>query len=183
MPTPASSTIADMLLLGFYLLLWPSEYGAMDNVDASPFCYCDMHFLIHDRHLNHFTWPDAELQWATYIALEFTNQKNGLRGEMVGVGWSGHSVWFQVMALINCIQHLWQHHAPPHTPLFSTTTNLVQDWYRYLNTTFMTNHSSNGTDLWHCHQGNLNLCSIFTCIWHHESPLCMNWHWHDLPHG
>jgi hypothetical protein len=75
--TPASSTIADLLLLSFYFLLCPGEYAAMDNEDISPFCYCDIHFLVHDRHLNHFTCPDADLHHATYIALEFTNQTEG----------------------------------------------------------------------------------------------------------
>jgi hypothetical protein len=74
--TPANHTIADMLLLGFYFILHPGEYAATDNADVTPFCYCDVHLLIHSRHLNHYSCTDEDLQHITYIALEFTNQKN-----------------------------------------------------------------------------------------------------------
>ena len=93
---PASHTITDMLLLGFYFLLHPREYAFIDNPDASPFHYCDVHLLIHTRCLNHYTCPDTELQRVFYIALEFTNQKNGIRGELVGLGKSGHPTWCPV---------------------------------------------------------------------------------------
>jgi hypothetical protein len=116
--TPANPTIADMLLLGFYFLLCPGEYTFTDNEDAAPFQYCDVHLLIHSHHLNHYTCSDEELQCITYIGLEFTNQKNGVHGELVGLGKSGHPTWCPVHALLNCIKHMRHHHASPTTPLY-----------------------------------------------------------------
>jgi len=54
----------------------------------------------------------------TYVALEFTNQKNGMCGELVGRSCSGHPVLCPAMAFINEISHLRQHRVPPHTPLY-----------------------------------------------------------------
>jgi hypothetical protein len=84
--TAYSQTITDMLLLGFYFLLRPGEYAYTSNVDASPFCFCDIHLLINNRRLDTLTATHLDLQRVNFIALEFTNQKNGGRGELVGAG-------------------------------------------------------------------------------------------------
>jgi hypothetical protein len=134
--TSLSNTVADMLLLGFYFLLRPGECAYTDNEDASPFRFCDVHLLIHNRHLNHSTCTPEDLQRITYVALEFTNQKNGVRGELVGLGKSGHHLWCPVKVLINRVSHLRQSHAHPTTPLyryFHTT------WHK-LDTTTLTQH-------------------------------------------
>jgi hypothetical protein len=83
--TNEASAIADMLLLGFFFLLCPGEYAYTDNEDASPFRFCDIHIMINDRHLMHYTAPEADLAQVNFVALEFTNQKNGVRGELVAV--------------------------------------------------------------------------------------------------
>jgi hypothetical protein len=132
--TAASCTIADMLLLGFFFLLRPGEYAYTDNENAAPFCVCDVHLLIHNRRLNAYTAPQRDLDQVNFIALEFTNQKNGVRGELVGLGKSGHPQWCPVRAVLNRICHLRTHRAPPTTPLYAHYTT---SWHR-INTTILT---------------------------------------------
>ncbi|MFN9979934.1 MAG: hypothetical protein ACK53Y_08485, partial [bacterium] len=126
----------DMLLLGFYFLLRPGEYAYTDNEDASPFRLSDVHLLIHNRRLNHSTCTPEDLQRVTYVALEFTTQKNGVRGELIGLGRSGHPTWCPVKTLINRIQHLRQHNAPPTTPLYS----YFDGSWRRIDTTILTHY-------------------------------------------
>jgi hypothetical protein len=54
-----------------------------------------------------------------YIALEFTTQKNGVRGEMVGLGKTGHPIYCPVIAILRRIRHLRSRRAPLTTPLYS----------------------------------------------------------------
>ncbi len=117
--TAQSHTVADMLLLGFYFLLRPGEYAKTDNPDSCPFRLCDVHLLRGPLRLNPFTATEAELRSATHVALEFTHQKNGVSGELVGLGRSGDPQWCPVMAVINRLLHFRLHRAPPTTPLYS----------------------------------------------------------------
>jgi len=117
--TAKGHTIADMLILGFFLLLRPGEYAYTNNPEAAPFRLQDTHILINDRRLNNLQCTEHELLAVNYIALEFTSQKNGVRGELVGLGRSGHPTWCPVKALTNRIKHLRTFHAQPTTPLYS----------------------------------------------------------------
>jgi hypothetical protein len=104
--TTAASAIADMLLLGFFFLLRPGEYACTDNDDASLFRYCDIHIMINDCCLQHYTAPETDLAQVNFVALEFTNQKNGVRGELVGLGRSGHPTYCPVAAVLNRVRAL-----------------------------------------------------------------------------
>jgi hypothetical protein len=98
--TPASSTITDMLLLGFFFLLRPGEYAYTDE-EATPFRLQDVHLMVHNRRLHPNQCSEQDLQCVNYVALEFTNQKNGMRRELIGLGRSGHQHHCPVLALIN----------------------------------------------------------------------------------
>jgi hypothetical protein len=87
--TPYAIALADMLLLRFYFLLRPGEYARTSNPDASPFRICDVHLMINGRRLHPYHADDAELSRVNFVGLEITNQKNGVRGEIVGLGKSG----------------------------------------------------------------------------------------------
>jgi hypothetical protein len=95
--------------------------------------------MIHNRRVRHMTCPDNELTLVNFVALEFTNQKNGVRGELVGLGRSGHPTWCPVLALINRVKHLRSHRAPPTLPLYSyyqfqwhsITTTTLTTYLRY----------------------------------------------------
>jgi hypothetical protein len=62
------------------------------------------------------------LDSATTVALEFTNQKNGVRGELVGLGRSGHPQWCPVLTIVRRLKHFRLHRAPPTTPLYTYFT-------------------------------------------------------------
>jgi hypothetical protein len=134
--TAASNTIADMLLLGFFFLLRPGEYAYTDNPDAAPFRLCDIHLLIHNRRINPLTSTIADLRQVNYVALEFTTQKNGVRGELVGLGRTGHPIHCPVHALVNRIHHFRTNNAPMTTPLYSYFHNT---WKR-IDTATLTSH-------------------------------------------
>lgn len=117
--TAQAHTIADMLLLGFYFLLRPGEYAHTDNPDSTPFRLCDVHLLRGPMRLNTYTASEADLRSATHVALEFTHQKNGVQGELIGLGRSGDPQWCPVLAVINRVLHFRTHRAPRDTPLYS----------------------------------------------------------------
>jgi hypothetical protein len=108
-----------MTILGFFFLLRPGKYTETDNPDAAPFRLCNIHLLHHNTRLNPVTCPEPHLLSATTVALEFTAQKNGVRGELVGLGWSGHPFFCPVLAMIWRVCHLQLHIAHPTTPIYT----------------------------------------------------------------
>jgi hypothetical protein len=107
----------------FLLLVRPREYAYTTNEDASPFRLCDIHLLLNNHLLHPYSCSEEDLHVATYVALEFTMQKNGVRGELVGLGRSGHHFLCPVIAMIGHIRHLRLHAAQPTTPIFSVYTH------------------------------------------------------------
>jgi hypothetical protein len=99
--TNQSCTIADMLLLGFYFLLRPGEYAYTDNPESAPFRLCDVHLMRGPTRLDPSTATELELRSATTAALEFTTQKNGVHGELIGLNRSGDPRWCPVITLVN----------------------------------------------------------------------------------
>jgi hypothetical protein len=77
---PRSQTIADMLTLGFYFLLCPGEYAHTANPDSTPFRLQDIHLHSGQQQISHLLSTPQQLDSATFVCLEFTNQKNGVRG-------------------------------------------------------------------------------------------------------
>lgn len=153
--TPHSLAVADMLMLGFFFLLWPGEYAHTTNPDAAPFRLRDTHLLINNRRIFPYQCTVADLHHVNYIALEFTTQKNGVRGELVGLGRIGHPTWCPVQALIHRVTHLCTHHAPLDTPLYS----YFSDQWRYVDTNMLTS-SLRHTITAHGHQWGLQPSDI-----------------------
>lgn len=117
--------MANMITLGFFFLLRPGEYADTTNPDSSPFRLCDLHLMIGNRRLDHLTCPYHDLEAVNFVGLEFTRQKNGVQGEIIGLGRSCTPSFCPVTALINRIKHLRQHHAAPTTPLYSYFHNFA----------------------------------------------------------
>jgi hypothetical protein len=111
--------MADMLILGFIFLLHPGEYAYTANPESTPFHLCDLHLMVGNRHLHHLTCSDYDLTQVNFISLEFTNQKNGVRGEIIGLGQSGDPTFCSVTALISQIRHLCAHRTHPTTPIYN----------------------------------------------------------------
>jgi hypothetical protein len=108
-----------MLILGFYFLLPPGEYAATSNPEAAPFRLESIKLYVHNRLLYPVNSPLWELEAITFVGLEFDTQKNGVRGEVIGLGRSGDPLFCPVIALIRRVHHLRQHHASLTTPLYA----------------------------------------------------------------
>jgi hypothetical protein len=76
--------IADMIVIAFFFLLRPGEYTDSTS-DLSPFCFKDVQLFIGEQHLNLTTATRASINTATFTTLTFTDQKNGVRGEVIGL--------------------------------------------------------------------------------------------------
>ena len=108
--------VSDMIILAFFFLLRPGEYTDSPS-DTTPFCLQDIQLFVGDRCLNLTTASDAQILAACFGALTFTDQKNGVRGEVVGLACSGDPYLCPVHAIGRRIIHLRRHGAPPNTPL------------------------------------------------------------------
>jgi hypothetical protein len=101
-----NTTMADMLTLGFFFLLRPGEYASTTNPDSTPVRLQDIHLWCHNTKLAHLQCPITKLHSATFACLEFTNQKNGVQGKLIGLSRSGNPAFCPVSALITRIIHL-----------------------------------------------------------------------------
>ena len=86
--TPRALATAECLVIGFYFLLRPGEY--LGTPRGTQFLLRDVKFWIGSRALSPSACRDDELLAATFVALTFNRQKNGVRNETVGHGRSGH---------------------------------------------------------------------------------------------
>jgi hypothetical protein len=105
---------SDMIILAFFFLLRPGEYT--DN-DGDPFWLENVQLFIGDTCLPLGTAPECELRLARFASLAFTTQKNGVRGEVIGLACSGDPYLCPVQAIIRRVLYLRMHSAPPTTPL------------------------------------------------------------------
>ena len=119
MNSPKSNAIADMLIIGFFFLLRPGEYAATSNPDSTPFRLQDVHLFLGPRKLPVVTAPDQDLTAATFLGLEFTDQKNGVRGEVIGLARSGSHLWCPVAAVVRRVLALRAHTTDLATPLYA----------------------------------------------------------------
>ena len=110
--------ISDMIILAFFFLLRPGEYTYPGSKsDSSPFRLMDIQFFRGTRRINLSTCSDTDLRLANFCTLEFTNQKNGVRGEVIGLTSSGDPLVCPVRALLRRYQYLVSHEAPQEAPL------------------------------------------------------------------
>jgi hypothetical protein len=67
-------------------------------------------------HLTYTACSDADFSLADFLTLEFTSQKNGVKGEAIGLGCMGE--YFSPVCAMCCrVQHLLANSASPDTPL------------------------------------------------------------------
>jgi hypothetical protein len=115
---PADQAIADMICLAFFFLLRPGEYTGTTS-DTQPFHLQDVEFYLGDLRLNKHTSTADQLLAATFVTLEFTTQKNSVRGEIIGLGRSGDPSFCPVSAAARRVLDLRQAQAPNTQPLAS----------------------------------------------------------------
>jgi hypothetical protein len=108
--------VANMLTIAFFFLMRPGEYTSTPS-DTTPFTLADVQLFIGRHRLNIFLDSEADLLASTFCLYTFTDQKNGVRGEVIGLGRSGSPLACPVLSTVQRILHLRQHHASPSTPL------------------------------------------------------------------
>ena len=113
---------ADMITLAFFFLLRPGEYADSPS-DSSPFSFADVQLFNGQRRLQLRSATVAQLQASTFASLTFTNQKNGVRGEVIGLGPSGQIHLCPTKALARRIEHLRSYNAPDTAPLCRVYTH------------------------------------------------------------
>jgi hypothetical protein len=116
--------IDDMISLAFFFLLRPGEYTGT-NSDTSPFRFCDVQLFVGARRLQLQTAPEVKIESATFTTLTFTTQKNGVRGEVIGLSRSGNLQLCPVLSTIRQILHLRRHNAAATTPWLVTTPKIA----------------------------------------------------------
>lgn len=114
--SPDHTAVADMICIAFFFLMRPGEYTSGPS-DTVPFTLADIQLFIGRHRVNLFLAPLPELHASTFTSYTYTTQKNGVRGEVVGLGRSGSPLACPVLATIRRVLHLRQHHAPATTPL------------------------------------------------------------------
>jgi len=124
---PGALATADMACITFFFLLRPGEHTAKPNSTA-PFNIADVQLLHNDKILSWSTLPEPALLIANYVTYTFRSQKNGIRGEALGQGASGHPLCCPIHATLRRLLHHRQHNSSKNLPLatYYTTTNHQQ---------------------------------------------------------
>ena len=97
-------------------LLRPGEYcaGGTDTV-STPFNLRDIQFFVRDQPTQPTTASATTCAAATFVSLLFTTQNNGVKGELIGHGATGHPRACAVEAIRRRVAHLRQHGATSDT--------------------------------------------------------------------
>ena len=112
--------IADVIWIGFYFLLRPGEHcDAGASNDSAPFRLCDVTFRRRQRVFDSTIDPLTTLATADHVALTFTTQKNGVKGEAIGTRRSGHRTGCAVRRLLSRVAYLRCRRTSYHTPIAS----------------------------------------------------------------
>ena len=102
--------IADMIILAFFFLLRPGEYTDTStrtrNPDKAPFRLGDVQLFVGNTRLDILRAPAAVLLTATFASLTFDDQKNSVRGEVIGLATSGDPYLCPVKSLVRRILHI-----------------------------------------------------------------------------
>ena len=111
-------------MIAFFFLLRPGEYTVDASAEESrPFRLTDVQLFIGQSRIDIATATEAQIRCATFVSLTFTDQKNGVRGEVIGLGRSGDAFLCPVLAVIRRVLHLRAHNADPTTPLATVFTS------------------------------------------------------------
>ena len=88
-PTISNCAVADMICLAFFFLCRPGEYTVSAKPESCPFLLENVQLFVGNHRLDVLACSDPDLDSATFVTLTFTNQKNAVRGEVIGLGRSG----------------------------------------------------------------------------------------------
>jgi hypothetical protein len=111
--TPTSEAAADLMWLAFFFLLRPGEF-MLSGRNPHPFTLADVRLWNGTLPIDPLTASPTDLLSSTFVALIFTEQKNAVRGEIVG---SGDPHACPVLATVRRVIDLRMSNAPSETPL------------------------------------------------------------------
>ena len=129
----ALKTTARMMWIAFFFLCRPGEY-CETGYSSHLFRLADIQLSLGAAVLDIATATPALLRASTFTSLTFTDQKNSIRGEKVGLGHSGHPYASPTIAIADQVLHLRANNASPSTPLcafcqsgrwFSVTPDMI----------------------------------------------------------
>ncbi|KAL7525180.1 LOW QUALITY PROTEIN: hypothetical protein ACHAWF_001245, partial [Thalassiosira exigua] len=103
-----------MIIIAFFFLLRPGEYTDLP-FGTTPFTLDAVQLFVGTTLLFLLTAPECQLLQARFSFLTFTEQKNGVRGEVIGLGCSGNPYLCPVKVLV--VASSTCENAIPHTPL------------------------------------------------------------------
>ncbi len=109
--------VVDMIIVAFFFLLRPGEYTGTSS-NTTSFTLKDTHLFVGRDRIAPALYADPLFDLADFATLEFTTQKNGVRGEVIGLGCTG-DYFSPVKALQRRIRHLLENNATPDTLLAS----------------------------------------------------------------
>ncbi len=108
--------VADMIGLAFFFLLRPGEYANSPS-DSTPFELRDVQMFRGQQRLDLAAASEAQLFTATFCSLTFRDQKNGVKGEVVGLSHSGDPLLSPTKILARRVLHIRSHTVNTHIPL------------------------------------------------------------------
>jgi hypothetical protein len=117
-----SLAVIGMITIAFFFLMRPGKHTAPTG-ENTPFTLADIQLYVGPTRYSALTIPIPLLASATFVTYCFTIQKNSVRGEVVGLGRSGHHRCCPVEATANRVRHLRLHNAPSDTPLCTYFSN------------------------------------------------------------
>ena len=128
-PNVRFSPAGDCLVLAYFFLLRPGEYSGIPRTASDDlFRIQDVGIWIGHRRLHPLHCSTAELHAASFVSLTFTSQKNGVRGETIGHGRSGHPTLCPVAALTRRLVDLRACGATLTTPLNGFRASADDPW-------------------------------------------------------
>ena len=118
--TARNIAIRNLTWFALSFLLRPGKYckGGTDTAQH-PFRLKDVQFLIGQQTYNSATASNAVLDQADFVSLLFTTQKNGVKGELIVHGRTGHPQGCPVAAMYRQVAYLQRHGTTGETPISS----------------------------------------------------------------
>lgn len=117
-----SRALADMIIIGFFFLLRPGEHTYTTR-EHTPFRLMDVSFVVGSTTINACEASTQQLNRATQVHLNFTNQKNGVKDEALTHSDNDEPLLSPLKAVRRRVLHLRQHKAPAETPLHTVFAN------------------------------------------------------------
>ena len=118
--TAREQCVADIVWIGFFFLMRPGEHcDAGVHNDSAPFRLCDVTFRRRGATFNTACDSIQQLATADHVALTFTTQKNGVKGEVIGTRRSGHATGCAVRRMLHRVAYLRCRRAPAAIPIAS----------------------------------------------------------------